>query len=101
MKILNGPLPWTISPGSSKTVLIGHEPYDELTDSGFIEVISNDPVTPVERADQIADGDFALNLIDGYEQDEVDKCRYTICYRQLRLNGCVAKQRLLIILIHS
>jgi len=68
---INGPLPWTISPGSSKTVLIGHEPYDELTDSGFIEVISNDPVTPVERADQIADGDFALNLIDGYEQDEV------------------------------
>ena len=68
---INGPLPWTITPGNSKNVLIGHEPYDELTDAGFIEIISNDPVTPVERADQIADGDFALNLIDEYEQDEV------------------------------
>ena len=43
---INGPLPWTISAGSSKNVLIAHEPYDELTDSGFIEVGSNDPVTP-------------------------------------------------------
>ena len=68
---INGPLPWTITPGSSKNVLIGHEPYDELTDSGFIEVGSNDPITPLARADQVADGDFALDLIDDFEQDEV------------------------------
>lgn len=68
---INGPLPWTIPPGNSKNVLIGHEPYDELTDIGFVEIVSNDPVTPVERADQIADGNFAINLIDEFEQDEV------------------------------
>ena len=68
---INGPLPWTISPSDSKNVLIGHEPYDELTDSGFIEVSSNDPITPVDRADQVADGDFALDLVDDFEQDEV------------------------------
>ena len=68
---INGPLPWVIPPASSKNVMIGHEPYDELTDSGFIEVRSNDPITPMVRADQIADGDFALDLIDDFEQDEV------------------------------
>ena len=68
---INGPLPWIIAPGSSKNVMIGHEPYDELTDSGFIEVRSNDPVTPMARADQVADGDFAIDLIDEFEQDEV------------------------------
>jgi hypothetical protein len=68
---INGPLPWIIPPTSSKNVMVGHEPYDELTDSGFIEVRSNDPITPMARADQIADGDFALNLIDEFEQDEV------------------------------
>ena len=51
--------------------MIGHEPYDELTDSGFIEVMSNDPVTPLARADQVAEGDFAIDLIDDFEQDEV------------------------------
>ena len=68
---LNGPLPWIIPPATSKNVMVGHEPYDELTDSGFIEVSSNDPITPMARADQIADGDFALDLIDDFEQDEV------------------------------
>ena len=68
---INGSLPWTIPPASSKNVMIGHEPYDELTDSGFIEVGSNDPITPIARADQVADGDFALDLVDDFEQDEV------------------------------
>ena len=68
---INGPLPWVIPPSSSKNVMVGHEPYDELTDSGFIEVRSNDPITPMARADQVADGDFAIDLIDNFEQDEV------------------------------
>ena len=68
---INGPLPWVIPPASSKNVMIGHEPYDELTDSGFIEVTSNDPMTPLARADQDADGEFAIDLIDDFEQDEV------------------------------
>jgi hypothetical protein len=68
---INGPLPWTIPPGTSKDITIFHVPFDEISDISFLEVDSNDPLTPVVIADQIADGDFVRDVNDEFEQDEV------------------------------
>jgi hypothetical protein len=68
---INGLLPWIISPGDSKNVTIYHIPFDELSDTSFLEVDSNDPLSPIVTADQIAEGDFIRDIIDEFEQDEV------------------------------
>lgn len=68
---INGLLPWIISPGDSKDVTVYHVPFDELSDTSFLEVDSNDPVSPTVAADQIAEGDFIRDVSDEFEQDEV------------------------------
>lgn len=39
--------PFTVGPGQSRTLSVTYEPADEGSDDGCVEVISNDPVTPV------------------------------------------------------
>jgi len=68
---IHGLLPWVIPPGSSKDVTVFHVPFDELTDVSFLEVDSNDPLSPTDTADQIAEGDFIRRVNDEFEQDEV------------------------------
>ena len=67
----NGPLPWTIHPGDSNDITVYHVPFDEIPDISFLEVDSNDPLTPTEIADQLAEGDFIRDINDEFEQDEV------------------------------
>jgi hypothetical protein len=68
---INGPLPWTIPPLSLKSIIVGHEPLDEIDDVGFIEVESNDPIVPVARADQDAIGLFSSSVTDEFEQEGI------------------------------
>ena len=68
---VSGPLPWTISPLDSKSVIIGHEPLDEIDDFGFLEVQSNDPITPVARSDHDAIGIFSSSVTDEFEQEGI------------------------------
>jgi len=68
---VNGPLPWTISPLDSKSIIVGHEPLDEIDDYGFLEIQSNDPITPVARADQDAIGLFSSSVTDEFEQEGI------------------------------
>jgi hypothetical protein len=42
----NGPLPWTLPPGSAAEVFVGYAPLDEFPDSAYLTVSSNDPLYP-------------------------------------------------------
>ena len=68
---VNGPLPWTIPPLGLKSIIVGHEPLDEIDDFGFLEVQSNDPIEPTARADQDASGTFASSVTDEFEQEGI------------------------------
>tara|TARA_R110002020_G_scaffold79818_2_gene199613 strand:+ start:3394 stop:5001 length:1608 start_codon:yes stop_codon:yes gene_type:complete len=66
-----GPFPWTLEPNERQLVTIYHEPWDIQEDSGFIEVHSSDPATPVAQSDQEAMGDYYAWATDFYEQEEI------------------------------
>jgi len=67
----NGALPWVIAPNSSKTVTLYYEPLDRVLDTGFIEVYSDDPLTPYAQADQEATGDYTELQEEIFEQQDV------------------------------
>ena len=67
----NGSLPWVIAPNSSKTVTLYYEPLDRVLDTGFIEVYSDDPLTPYAQADQEATGDYTELQEEIFEQQDV------------------------------
>jgi hypothetical protein len=68
---INGPLPWIVPPSSLKSIIVGHEPLDEIDDVGRLEIESNDPVTPIARADQDAIGEFSSSVTDEFEQEGI------------------------------
>jgi len=68
---INGSLPWTIPPSGLKSIIVGHEPLDEIDDFGFLEVESNDPIEPTARADQDAIGEFSSSVTDEFEQEGI------------------------------
>jgi len=66
-----GPFPWTLEPNETRKVIIFHEPWDIQEDSGFVEVHSSDPATPIAVSNQEAFGDYYAWASDFYEQEEV------------------------------
>jgi len=66
-----GPFPWTLEPNETRKVIIFHEPWDIQEDSGFVEVHSSDPTTPIAVSNQEAFGDYYAWNSDFYEQEEV------------------------------
>jgi len=66
-----GPFPWTLTPNQRQLVTIYHEPWDLQADSGFVEVHSSDPDTPIAQADQEAMADYYAWNSDFYEQEEI------------------------------
>ncbi|MAG27656.1 hypothetical protein CMI47_19165 [Candidatus Pacearchaeota archaeon] len=66
----NGMFPWIISPGSSVEIFIDYLPLDNILDIGYLEISSNDPVTPVETVDQEGHGDYFAFALDSFEQKE-------------------------------
>lgn len=66
-----GMLPLIVPAGDSITIEILYTPSDAFTDSGYIEIHSNDPLTPVAFADHDGDGDYEKWATDKFKQDEV------------------------------
>ena len=66
-----GPFPWTLAPNQRQLVTIYHEPWDLLADSGFVEVHSSDPATPIAVSTQDAVADYYAWTSDFYEQEEI------------------------------
>tara|TARA_Y100001963_G_C6789705_1_gene454803 strand:+ start:2951 stop:4558 length:1608 start_codon:yes stop_codon:yes gene_type:complete len=66
-----GPFPWTLVPNERRLVTIYHEPWDLQEDSGFVEVRSSDPATPVAVSNQEAFGDYYAWTSDFFEQEEI------------------------------
>jgi hypothetical protein len=66
-----GPFPWRLEPNERQLVTIYHEPWDLQEDSGFVEVHSSDPATPVAISNQEAFGNYYAWSSDFYEQEEV------------------------------
>ena len=64
-----GSLPWTIAPNDAVSLIVGYIPLDLLDDEGYIEITSNDPVTPIELADQLGMGDYENIVTDEFDQD--------------------------------
>jgi hypothetical protein len=64
-----GSLPITISPGDEIILGVGYVPLDMLDDGAYIEISSNDPVTPIAYADHDAEGDYAAWVTDNFTQD--------------------------------
>ena len=67
----HGPFPWRLVPNESRQLTIFHEPWDIQGDSGFVEVHSSDPATPMAVSTQEAFGDYYAWESDFYEQEEV------------------------------
>jgi len=64
-----GSLPWTIAPNDSVNLTVGYIPIDLLDDEGYIEITSNDPIAPIELANQIGMGDYEAIVTDEFNQD--------------------------------
>ena len=65
---VNGPLPWTIAPSSSKEVYVGYVPFDEREDEGYLTVSSNDPFRPEAQVTQEGVGALFGDNLDVFEQ---------------------------------
>ena len=65
-----GMLPLVVPPGESITLEILYKPTDAFTDVGYIEIHSNDPMSPTTFADHDGDGDYERWVTDEFEQDE-------------------------------
>ncbi len=72
-EVTNGPLPWTITPGTYVMVEVFHNPMDLEMDFGDVEVHSNDPHTPVATSEQIAVGSYDSMYEETFEQDEINE----------------------------
>lgn len=69
--VLNGQFPWTIPPGSQNSVFIEYMPLSATTDSSFIKVTSNDPLSPTKMSYQYGEGIYYSSVMDTYVQDTV------------------------------
>ena len=65
-----GLLPWTLSPGVIVAFEILYTPIDEYDDAGFIEVMSDDPVTPVAISEHDGEGAYSLSVTDNFTQED-------------------------------
>lgn len=65
-----GMLPLIVPPGDTITLEIAYQPTDAFSDSGFIEIHSNDPLNSIVYADQDGDGDYERWVTDEFDQDE-------------------------------
>jgi len=64
----NGPLPWNLSPDEEKMFTITYTPTDDLGDSAFIEIASNDSSSPT-RVNTEGLGDYYGWVTDEFEQE--------------------------------
>lgn len=65
----NGPLPWTIAPDASLSVLVDYVPLDDRDDDGFLTVTSNDPYKPQVKSSQTGVGElYGERNLDLFEQ---------------------------------
>lgn len=64
-----GTLPITIAPGDTIDLNVDYLPLDDLDDSAYVEISSNDPATPIAYADQDGLGDYENWLTDSFLQD--------------------------------
>lgn len=66
---LHGPLPITVAPGTTIDFHVDYLPLDDLDDSAYIEITSNDPASPLAWADHDALGDYENWVLDNFTQD--------------------------------
>ena len=64
-----GPLPITIAPGETIDFEVDYAPLDTLDDASYIEIVSNDPASPVVHADQDGLGEVESWVTDSFTQD--------------------------------
>jgi len=64
----NGELPWIIAPGDSAVVTATYGPLDEFDDEAYLEVASNDPVSPLVTSNHEGLGDYQAFVTDNHEQ---------------------------------
>lgn len=64
-----GALPITVAPGSTIDLNIDYLPLDLHDDAGYLEIVSNDPATPIAYADQDGLGDIEAWITDTFTQD--------------------------------
>ena len=68
LEAVNGPLPWTIPPNQQVDVFVDYAPLDELPDSAFLTVTSNDPYLPEALVTQDGLGEIFGENSDLFEQ---------------------------------
>ena len=66
---LYGALPWTIAAGDALSLRVKYTPLDIQDDSAYVEVASNDPLSPVVTSVHDGLGDYESYVTDNFEQD--------------------------------
>ena len=61
-------LPWTLAPDAYVTVYVAYVPVDQIEDSSFLYISSNDPFTPRAIAEQTASAAIWGENVDIFEQ---------------------------------
>ncbi|HIE83288.1 MAG TPA: choice-of-anchor D domain-containing protein [Dehalococcoidia bacterium] len=69
-EMTEGPLPWVLPPGGWVSIAVDYTPLDIIYDGGWLEVMSDDPITPIAVAEQEAIGDYETWITDNFSQDE-------------------------------
>ena len=68
-----GPLPWIMSPSDYISLRVDYLPLDILDDSAYIEITSNDPLSPVVQSYHEGTGDYAGILLESFEQEDLSE----------------------------
>jgi len=63
----------TLAPAQSETVTVYYAPIDDMTDTGYLHVYSNDPLTPDALATQIGSGTLTELLEDNHEVESTEE----------------------------
>mgnify|MGYP003639848162 FL=1 len=68
-----GPLPWIMSPSDYISLRVDYLPLDILDDSAYIEITSNDPLSPIVQSYHEGTGDYAGMLLESFEQEDLSE----------------------------
>jgi hypothetical protein len=69
---LSDTLPHSVAPGDQYVLELSYSPVEESSETSYIEIKSNDPVSPVMQVNNTGEGEYVSSITDSFEQEETN-----------------------------
>jgi len=65
-------IPQSLPPGDEYDLEVLYFPVDESAESAYIEIKSNDPVSPIVNVNSLGEGEYVTTITDSFEQEDTN-----------------------------